>query len=168
METKTYTHIDRQAKEWPAGPWDTEPDKMQWSDPETEFPCLAVRHEDNGHWCGYVGVTLLHPLFGRECNELDENLPGHGGVNFSRFCMPNAHEEKDICHAPEPGEDDHVWWFGFDCDHGRDLSPHWAGIEQQDRRIDPRFKKEYRTLAYVQQVCAALAAYLYARQYHSV
>lgn len=33
-----------------------------------------------------------------------------------------------ICHVPEPGRPDNVWWFGFDCAHSGDLCPGYAGV----------------------------------------
>jgi hypothetical protein len=52
-----------QPKEVPAGEWDNEPDKIQWLDEDTGLDCLMVRNHF-GSWCGYVGVTEGHPLFG--------------------------------------------------------------------------------------------------------
>ena len=63
METREYTTINRTALGWPDGPWNGEPDKVQWQDQQTGMPCLAVRHPESGHWCGYVGVDPDHPHF---------------------------------------------------------------------------------------------------------
>lgn len=38
----------------PAGAWHREPDKAQWVDLTTGYPCLAVRG-GSGSWCGYAG-----------------------------------------------------------------------------------------------------------------
>lgn len=150
MEQKTYFTIDRGA--WPKGPWDTEPDKVQWPDEATGLPCLAVRNRYNsGHWCGYVGVAEGHPAFGLDYNEVDV-ADVHGGLTFAAACNPGEGEAQGICHVPGPGEPDHVWWLGFDCHHGFDAAP----------GDDPRFDYGgvYRTLGYVRANCAVLAEQL--------
>ncbi len=152
MKTLSYTTIDRQALSWPSGPWDNEPDKVQWPDMATGLPCLAVRHPDLGHWCGYVGVDNEHPCFGKNW----EDVPGidiHGGLTFSDHCQPDS-EETGICHIPGEGQPDHVWWFGFDCAHYGDSSPQlqvYLGTERH---------QEYRTLKYVKEECGFLARQL--------
>jgi hypothetical protein len=59
METREYRFIDK--SEWDRGPWDNEPDKVQWQDAATGLPCIARRSEAMGSWCGYVGVAEGHP-----------------------------------------------------------------------------------------------------------
>ena len=159
METKTYTTLDRAALGWLSGPWDGEPDKIQWPDEATGLPCLAVRHPYLGHWCGYVGVAAGHPMHGKGYEDVD--IDAHGGLTFAEPCSPGSTEGHGVCHIPAPGEPEHVWWFGFDCAHSGDYSP------QEARRaiaLGYRFKirphQKYRTLRYVQQQCAALAAQL--------
>jgi hypothetical protein len=159
METKTYTTIDRAALKWPSGPWDGEPDKMQWQDEVTGLPCLAKRHPISGHWCGYVGVPPSHPLFGKDYSDVD--LEGHGGVNFSDACDERP-EAEGICHVPGEGEPDRAWWFGFDCAHAWDASP----ADFQRARDEPNsiwkvcHDQSYKTLAYVRGECQSLAAQL--------
>lgn len=60
METLEYKYVDK--KDWPRGPWNNEPDKIQFEDPETKLPCLIVRN-GAGALCGYVGVSRGHPFF---------------------------------------------------------------------------------------------------------
>lgn len=154
MKTKTYTTIDRDALGWPCGPWDDEPDKMQWQDDATGLPCLAVRQPKTGHWCGYVGVPPGHPLHGKQFDDGAVDFHVHGGITYTDSCQPEEDESKGICHTPDPGEPDHVWWFGFDCAHAGDLSPLTA-------KLLTRFiHEEYRPLSYVQNECASLARQL--------
>ena len=64
--------ISEQTKDksgWPAGPWQSEPDKMQFPDPETKLPCLVVRGPF-GALCGYVGIPPSHPLHGRSYSDV--------------------------------------------------------------------------------------------------
>ena len=63
MERIEYRTIDTAA--WGDGPWATEPDKIQWPDEETGYPCLIVRNgQVGGFLCGYVGVPKGHPAYG--------------------------------------------------------------------------------------------------------
>ena len=150
METIEYRTFDKTT--WGDGPWQSEPDKRQWTDQATGLPCLIARSM-LGCLCGYVGISPGHPLHGVDYNGLaplprdkivnvlrsqgtlelyeheigaklrtGEILPAHGGITFSGDCQKGNAGEK-ICHAPALGEPDDVWWFGFDCGHADDLSP---------------------------------------------
>ena len=159
MQTKTYTTINRDSLGWPRGDWDGEPDKVQWQDALTGLPCLAVRNPHRGHWCGYVGVSEDHPLYGR--NYMDTDFEVHGGITYADSCQPGDDESQGICHTPDPGEPDHVWWFGFDCAHSGDWSPCEAKYEQEKGGVFTQHEYEtYKTLAYVQQQCRRLAIQL--------
>ena len=48
---------------WTRGPWDSEPDRVEWRDPASGYACLALRGPV-GAWCGYVGVPEGHPAHG--------------------------------------------------------------------------------------------------------
>jgi len=103
--------------DWARGPWDNEPDKIQWQDPATRLPCLIVRGPI-GALCGYVGVYEWHPLFGvgysecpkgeacserkpdgdyQYCDHRPESaLTVHGGLSFADRChkvSPETWEE---------------------------------------------------------------------------
>ena len=105
---------------WAPGPWDGEPDKISWTDAATGRPCLIVR-SPMGALCGYVAVDPGHPLHG-----VDEDLPDlvvHGGITYTDRCQPTESEAEGVCHIPEPGRPEDVWWLGFDCGHFDDLMP---------------------------------------------
>lgn len=110
--------VDRQR--FGPGPWEGEPDRRQWRDEETGLPCLIVRNP-MGAWCGYVGVDRDHPWFRVDYDDVEPYPDVHGGLTFSDFCHGR------ICHTVEPGEDQRVWWLGFDCSHSGDLTPGIAG-----------------------------------------
>ena len=116
MQTIEYKTKDR--TNWLSGPWDNEPDKVQWQDIVTGLPCM-IRRGFRGAWCGYVGVNKGHPAFEKGYNYVSVDV--HGGLTYSNFCNSDADEASGICHVT----DDHqpVWWLGFDCSHGGDLSP---------------------------------------------
>ena len=157
MKTMQWNNVDRAG--WPAGLWDGEPDQVQWCDEATGLPCLAKRHPRSGHWCGYVGVSDGHPAFGKDYNDVDVSV--HGGLTFADHCR--GEPGKGICHLPEAGEPDHIWWLGFDCHHYRDYSPQ-DKVRERDRpeplwMVDP--DASYRTLNYVKNQCADLAEQLH-------
>lgn len=119
MKTIAYHSDDKQA--WGTGPWTSEPDKLQWQDETTSYPCLIVRSHI-GALCGYVGITAAHPWFGKSYSEVDEEVACHGGLTFSDMCQ-SGKTEKSICHVPDDGESADIWWFGFDCAHAGDICP---------------------------------------------
>lgn len=131
MKHLTYTFPDLIKREgWGPGPWDGECDKIQWLDQRTQLPCLLCRSPVSGGWCGYVGVSKGHPLFEKPYIEIEADLDVHGGLTFTDHC----HEGGRICHLVEEGEDDNVWWLGFDCNHALDRAP---GLEAVLRKSDP-------------------------------
>lgn len=155
METIEYRTIDK--SDWPAGPWNAEPDKKQFTDEATGLPCLIVRAR-HGALCGYVGVAEGHPYYRKDYSQLPDSDDGqyisvHGGLTFANHCSHSSDESRGICHLPEPGEPDSVWWLGFDCAHSGDQCPAY------DR--EPILGYEvYRTLQYVEAECASLARQL--------
>jgi hypothetical protein len=140
------TTIDKST--WGSGPWQSEPDKVQWPDPATGLPCLIVRNY-GGALCGYVGVSEGHPYFKKEYGDVDVSV--HGGLTYSGLCTGH------ICHIPEPGEPDHVWWLGFDCGHFMDVSPAYLARHPEESVFSRGY---YRDLTYVREQVTQLAAQL--------
>lgn len=120
--------IDKSA--WGDGPWQTEPDRVDFV--ANGFACLLLRHPNHGHWCGYVGVPREHPAYERTENY---DLDFHGTVNYAAHCSP------PICHVPEPGMPDDVWWLGGDFGRIWDLCPGVASsigrAHEFIRMVDP-------------------------------
>ncbi|HWC37767.1 MAG TPA: hypothetical protein VG476_04520 [Acidimicrobiales bacterium] len=108
---------------WPDGPWMHEPDRTQWRT-ESGLPGLIVRSYYSGALCGYVAVAPGHPAY--ECHYDAVPAEVHGGLTYSDHCRP------PICHIPEPGEPDDVWWLGFDCAHAYDFIPKEAAVLQRE------------------------------------
>jgi hypothetical protein len=148
METKEWRdEVDRTG--WGDGPWDGEPDRKQWQDPETGLPCLIVRQDRWGMWCGYVGVSPGHPYYEKSYGDCDADV--HGGLTYSDHCFSR------ICH--ETANEDRVWWLGFDCHHGYDFAPGFGlNLPPEMRCIWPGAR--YRDQAYVEHQCKSLAAQL--------
>lgn len=123
---------------WAEGPWNAEPDKVQWVDRSTDLDCLIVRGP-MGSLCGYVGVPPDHPDHGKSYNDLEGDLLVHGGLTFADKCMEDRPECEGVCHVPYPGRADDVWWFGFDCGHHMDVSP---GLDARMNEMYSNMPKE--------------------------
>lgn len=147
---KVHTYLDRVG--WASGPWDTEPDYVQWVDDVTGLPCLMHRG-GSGSWCGYVAVAEGHPWFAKGYDDVEPHPDVHGGLTYAAFCAENRPEGEGICHVPAPGEPDRVWWVGFDTAHAYDLSPLASNYMPLSFRLDD----VYRDSAYVMAECASLA-----------
>jgi hypothetical protein len=141
------------------------------------LPCLIKRHDQLGHLCGYVGVPAGHPWHGLHYDavgngpkpdDYDEEwwIDVHGGLTYANGCT--GHDPAtSICHVPNDGEPDDVWWLGFDCAHAGDLSGMAYSSELRaklDKIYAETFAKfpgyprdEYRDVAYVTDQCALLA-----------
>lgn len=154
----TFGDIYRRA-DWGPGPWDNEPDKVEWRDRESGLPCIA-RRGPMGAWCGYVAVPPDHPWWGNG----EAPVECHGGQTFGSMCDPSESDEA-ICHVPAPGEPADVWWIGFDCGHYRDRQPGLDALfrkrgdedDVSDRLAGGRGQAVYRDLAYVFEECRRLA-----------
>jgi len=149
---------------WGDGPWQREPDRVRWTDPETGLECLMNRHATHGSWCGYVGVGPEHPAYelsydGNVASEFEEYLDesraemrsgkalarlkaGDGPATKRPEVVPGIGERvQDIeVHggltyaAQWEGEGD-LWWFGFDCCHAFDLVPGLEAIKRELPRL---------------------------------
>ena len=154
-----YTPPDR--KGWPNGPWDNEPDRAQWVT-EAGYAGLIVRAH-HGALCGYVGVPNGHPAYGAKAwgvavdggganvPEMDD-LNVHGGLTYGSKCRGA------ICHVPEPGMPDDVFWHGFDCAHSGDACPGlMATVSLLSLGFGRRDHGTYRDMAYVRGEVESLA-----------
>jgi hypothetical protein len=149
MQSETY--IDK--SDWPLGPWDDEPDRVQWQH-ESGLPCIVNRAKHTGALCGYVGVRAGHPLY--ELARNDESPALAAALERRKGEPIGATPGLDIMVAALSGDirptpalalrvhggithagriqfaPDDVWWFGFDCGHYGDLCPTglpWLGGE---------------------------------------
>lgn len=155
MKTKEYKTVDK--SEWGDGPWQNEPDKMQFMDEATRMPCLIVRNHV-GALCGYVGVPEWHPAYDKDYDSVDVRV--HGGLTFAGFCQKGCDESKGVCHVVEGGGNDKVYWLGFDCAHYMDYSPAYKAI-LKGIGIDPFDRREiYKDVPYVKAEIAQLAQQL--------
>jgi hypothetical protein len=107
MELPTYNK-----SKWSHGEWDNEPDRVDFI--HAGFSCFILRNH-TGNWCGYVGVPSTHSAYLKDYNDVDAHV--HGGLTYANKCSGV------ICHIPEPGMSDDVWWLGFDTAHAGDFTP---------------------------------------------
>lgn len=95
------------------GEWKNELHRIEFK--HVGLSCMMVRNFTFGHWCGYVGVPPGHPAHGKAYADLDVHI--HGGITYANGC------DHFICHKPDFGEPDELYWIGFDCAHFGDVSP---------------------------------------------
>jgi len=140
MSETTEHKVDK--SRFPRGEWDHEPDKLNWIDERTGMACMIVRNS-MGALCGYVAVERGHPYYEKDYSHVDVEC--HGGLTYADKCRGH------ICHVPEPGKPDDVWWFGFDCAHSWDFVP---GFDYRSDRI-------YRDISFVRREATLLARQLH-------
>jgi hypothetical protein len=137
--------------EWGPGPWQDEPDRLEWRCEGTpRLPCLIVRANVTGALCGYVGVPEGHPWHGAGYG-LEADV--HGGVTYGAPCDPDGH----ICHEPRTGEPAEVWWIGFDCCHLMDVAPATVAILARLDIAWPAMGETYKPVSYVRAEVESLA-----------
>lgn len=145
---------EQRIEQWGEGPWLDEPDRVDFT--YAGLPCLLHRNPRMGNWCGYVAVLPGHALHGKSYGDDGVDVDAHGGLTYSEACSGH------ICHVPEPGEPDNVWWFGFDCAHSGDLVPSMHKVHQLTNWHHPllRASEEYRDVVYAEAATILLAAQL--------
>lgn len=145
---------------WPDGPWNQEPDQIEWMDDDTGYKCV-IRRNDFGSLCGYVAVPSTHPAHGINAADFGDKLYCHWGITWSDYQDP-------IKNIDDDGVSD-LWWFGFDCSHAYDITPALlqfmgnAGLPDPFQKLIGMFEDslpkvcnyerrvaEYRTVSYVE------------------
>lgn len=126
------------------GPWDDEPNRKEFR--YKGFVCLAIRNAHTLAWCGYVGVPPSHPFHGKLYDDLDVHV--HGGLTYADDC------KNVVCHIPGPGEEDKLYWIGFDCSHYEDFIPGFMALPVELPYMQMNI---YRDLAFVERQIKSLA-----------
>jgi hypothetical protein len=163
MEDKEWHFIDKST--WLPGPWHGEPDKKQFTDRATGYPCL-IHRGPSGALCGYVGVSKTHPLYAKPYSNAYVDV--HGGLTFAASCDPAPRfDGGGICHTVSAYEDDDIWWLGFDCAHAYDLmpghihsSPELSFLENMAPMWPGEPGTTYKDISYVMNECISLARQL--------
>lgn len=171
-DEQTWTFLERPVKLWGPGPWQDEPDRIEWVS-AAGYVCLMLRQigdeEDakiyggpgySGHWCGYVGVPEDHP-WPRGLGDMYE-IDVHGGITGGGPCDEKSHGFHPMhrrCHTAKPGQPDHLHWYGFDCNHygSEDFNPMMAGRGEDHRGMFGHYTRTYKDVAYVKIECEKLA-----------
>ena len=141
-ERVTYGIADRSG--WRPGPWDDEPDKVQWIDAATGLHCIALRAAS--HWCGYVGLPAGHPWRDGEAPMQVEGVRAE--INYGPHPCDG---DGMICHDVD--HDDDVHWLGFDVASGS-REP-WACLGVREPAWNA--ERPYHDIAYVRVATMNLA-----------
>jgi hypothetical protein len=149
------------------GPWDDEPDELDFTDERTGYACRILRNH-SGALCGYVQVPPDHPLHGVAYNAsidaslmplMESVMEGTVGkrspiqVLLMSFGERSPGDLFDVhggitFSGDMRGAAEGSFWYGFDCSHCDDASPKY---------LDHGLRGTYRDLAYVKAECASLA-----------
>ncbi len=155
MSYKEYRDVIDKS-DWGHGPWDSEPDKIEWVDPETGYDCI-IRRSPLGALCGYVGIPESHALFGLDYDDLNIDLEVHGGITWTG--KPDGDEVPiDIRLATEHPKQ--LWWIGFDCAHAFDLAPAMRRYTDMVTTWPDDWTQVYRDMEYVRSEVLELAKQL--------
>ena len=137
---------DEARPSWGPGPWSAEPEnRVEFR--HAGFPCILHRG-GLGAWCGYVGVPPGHPWYDQNYSEIGAQV--HGGLTYGEHC--GGH----ICHVPELGEPEEVYWLGFDCAHAGDQPPGMTAFDYK-HGLPGITGQVYRTVEYARAETEQLA-----------
>lgn len=99
--------------EWGPGPWQDEPDLVEWRSVDVPYPLLMVRGRP-GAWSGYVGLPPGHPLHGCGMTDAPVVAATIDIITWARAsCRP----------VRATGEPPTHWFLGFDCAHAMQYAP---------------------------------------------
>jgi len=137
------------------GEWQNEPDRLEWIDELSGYPCLARRNMHLGNWCGYVGIPSSHKYYRKIMGDKAlDSLDVYWGVTYTDKC--DGDPENGICHKSEK---DDIWWIGFDCAHCDDYIP-WIEANGHHYNFPNSINVTYKTLEFVKKECESLAKQL--------
>lgn len=158
-----------------------------WREPDYYFGCayglpIKMLRNRSKAWCGYVGVPKSHPHYKKNYSDQVtyvrwRELQVGDQSPITLLCASIKLEEEtdqvslDLLynvpggltyasdHAPYHSPDGY-WYFGFDCSHYNDLSPHDVFADGASFRFRDVNDSRYRDFVYVQEACRRLAAQL--------
>lgn len=130
---KLWPRVKANRTGWPAGPWDGEPDNLDWKFGPglRKVSCCIRRHTTLGNLNGYVMIPPGHPWR----TELPETVEVHGGITYG------------------PTSDGII---GFDTGHYCDVHPTSMPV----RMIFTGERAVYRDIAFVRAETEKLAQQL--------
>ena len=122
--------------QWGPGPWQGEPDELEWVDLATGYTCRIRRNMFvTGALCGYVGVPPLHAAYGFDYDGglyRPGKLPsqGFGQISGIGDAITRIRVHDGVTYAYPSclfkGEKRHrrrLWWYGFSCAGSGDTMP---------------------------------------------
>lgn len=89
----------------------------------------------------------------------DSIFDAHGGLTYSNFCVEDD-QEHGICHIVDSGEEEPLWWFGFDTAHFMDLVPGRISMDKKLYGYSTMEDHVYRSLDYIRSEATKLARQL--------
>lgn len=135
------------------------------------YQCVVVM-QSLGHRCGYVGIPIEHPLYGKDYFDyIDINI-NHGNVPIDNYfsCHGGITYANGGVYSEYPIKGN-LWWFGFDCAHWGDIRDFQAAKEifrdnkdvltrlSRSELLEKSFSSggQVRSLKYVTDECIRLA-----------
>lgn len=97
---------------WPYG--QDEPDRVEWT--YKGVPCV-INRSLLGAWCGYVAVTLGHPWYDAECEQIRRAARVHREITYA------GDDSFDHLLQPQRHDDPPLFWVGFHCGYAWDCPP---------------------------------------------
>lgn len=138
---------------WERGPWDAEPDKLQWIDAASNLPCVIMRGPC-GQLNGYIGVPVGHPWHRLDYDAIEPHPEVHGGLTYAGDASEIEDPLNAVCWVGEEFQDH--WWLGFDCAHLGDYTS--MSSPASIRAAFPHRGDVYRGVAFVRAETERLAA----------
>lgn len=142
------SYIDKST--WGDGPWQDEPDLLQWCAAEPpHYECQIQRSDIAGCLNGYVALPIGHPMHGKPFEQIPASA--HRGLTYA-----------------EEGAGG-VWVVGFDCARAFDFAPAMEsrlsaalGPEHAEWEADlpPFMQNTYKPIGYVREQVESLARQL--------
>lgn len=130
--------------------WEREPNFLTEIDEETGYRYFIVRILSSGHLCGYVEITPDHPLYGKDCTDLDGNV--HGGITYSDFRKGEYPQSPEFNAYLKNFHIQKIYLIGFDCSHAEDYRP--------DTYFSSDDTRTYKNIEFVKNECKKLCKYL--------
>jgi hypothetical protein len=148
------------------GDWHVDPDRIAWTDPTTDYPCV-IRLERSGQLAGYVGIPSDHWLWGYQQDAIPPDVVADvaelGYAAPSDQHGPALRSARRVAGKACVGQ---LWWFGTACNRICDVIPNDAKHGRDGLRLG--VKQTYLDVHSLHAVCTALAAALKAASLEDV
>jgi len=118
--------------------------------------CADMSHEEWIKGAKYLASKAVQEEAAKHPRgDMAQRIREWGPVSKDYALWREKMEATHVCHKPDPGEPDNVWWFGFDCAHAFDKMP---ALRRYSGYSHP--SETYRDQAYVTAEVEKLASQL--------